>query len=259
MENLGKTLTGHIAEKQLHHDVATPRIAPERAGNRIDSDRGCVGRLFAIEDLDDCWHCLRRGIAREPMNRKARAVTQDSTKGDFLLPRKFIFGNFPAMELEIHVFVEADFTLLHQAQRGECRDRFADRSRLKESLGCDRPLTSNVGKAVCPSPEDLLVIEKGEADAGDLVMLHPVRDGHHLQRLAFNRDSWQQTIFDASNPSFEICLTRSLPDPPGAWLAWVRRWTNAPRVFIHTDGEERKDSGQKDSVSHVRPHWVEGS
>ncbi len=60
-------------------------------------------------------------------------------------------------------------------------------------------LAVNVSEAVAASPDDLAVVEKGDADAGNFVVRHAVGDSHRRWWLAFDDHGGEKTVFNAGN------------------------------------------------------------
>jgi len=201
--DLREGFSGDVGEKRLQDYVAAAGIAPESAGDDVDADGIGVGGFFAVEDLHDGGNRLVGGVAGKTVNREARAVAEDAADGDFFFYGKGVFGDFPGAEFDVDVFVEGELAVLHEAKRREGGDGFADGGSLEKGFGCDGFFGGDVGEAVGFGPDDLAVVEEGDADTGDFVVRHAIGDGHRLRRLAFDDDGGEKAVFDAGNASGE--------------------------------------------------------
>ena len=78
-------------------------------------------------------------------------MAQQQTQRDPLGPCKPVFRQRPGPQLAIDVLVQLKHSLLDKSQRNDCRNRFADRCGLKESVGCDRIFRTGFAHTVTAS------------------------------------------------------------------------------------------------------------
>ena len=195
----GKGLSGDVGHKRLQDDKTAAGITPESARDDIDADGIGVGGLFAVEDLHDGRNGFVGSVAGETVDREACAVAEDAADSNFFFFGEIVFGDFPGAELDVDVFVEAELAVLHEAEGGEGGDGFADGGGLEKCVGRDGFFGSDVGETVSFGPDDLAVVEEGDADAGNFVVRHALGDSHRRGRLAFDDDGGEEAIFDAGD------------------------------------------------------------
>src|SRR6185369_3922441 len=113
-------------------------ISESTAGFEVHSNSGCVGWRRAVQDLRQRGDFFVWRVTRESVNRQSAGVTQQVCERNFFLGGELVVGELPGRKLIVDVLIERNLALLDFFKRGHCRDRFADRTRLKQSLGGDR-------------------------------------------------------------------------------------------------------------------------
>src|SRR5580692_3626475 len=190
-----------VREKRLQDYVAAAGIAPESAGDDVDADGLGVGGFLAVEDLHDGGNRFIGSVTGETVDREAGTVAKDAADGDFFFYGEDVVGDFPRAELEVDVFIEAEFAVLHEAKSGQRGHGFADGGGLEKRVGCYGFLGSDFGETISASPKDLAVVEEGDADAWYFVGGHAAGDGHRLRWLAFDNDSRKKAAFNSRDAS----------------------------------------------------------
>jgi len=85
-----------------------------------------------------------------------------------------VVGKFPAGQVRIYICVEVQFFFLCEFEESDAVERFADGGRLEKGLSGDGDLFTEIGPSVTFSPEDLVVLYNGDAQAVDMVIDHTV-------------------------------------------------------------------------------------
>src|SRR6185503_3430099 len=74
------------------------------------------------------------------------------------------------------VLIQPEFTLLDQRQGGDGMYGFANRGRLKQGSRCNGPFFGRICPAVAFGPNNLVVINNGDAYAIYMIISHAVAD-----------------------------------------------------------------------------------
>ena len=106
----------------------------------------------------------------------------------------------------VHIIIQADFPVLHERHDGHGRDEFADGCGLKARLRRNRLPADGVRDAVALRPFQRAVINDGEADAGNLIIIHALRERHGRERLPLHRKDRQQRLLDLLTPRGDLLL-----------------------------------------------------
>ena len=110
------------------------------------------------------------------------------------------------MQPLIHVVIQADFAILHERHDDHGCDEFADGRGLKARLRRDRLPADGVRDAVALRPFQRAAIDDGEADAGNLIIVHALRERHGCERLPLHRKDRQQRLLDLLAPRGDLLL-----------------------------------------------------
>src|SRR5580704_18463470 len=124
-----------VGEKRLQDNVAAAGIAPESAGDDVDTNGIGVGGLFTVEDLHDGGHGFIRRVAGKSVDRETGTVAEDAADRYFFFYREFVIWDFPSAEFDVDVFIEGKFAVLHEAKCSQSGDRFAYGGGLEKRVG----------------------------------------------------------------------------------------------------------------------------
>lgn len=86
----------------------------------------------------------------------------------------------------VHVIVEPNLTLRHQAQRSESRDHLADGAAPEERLGRHGVRHSRLPDSISPRPLQRALVHHGDAYARDVHRIHAI-DDERLAKLPATR------------------------------------------------------------------------
>src|SRR6185437_11910598 len=200
----GEAFAGSIHHHQLHDHDAAAGVTVNRSwkGRDLNGWREC--RPGSAQNLDDGWDWLGRLIAAESVDIRSCRVTEKSAQGDLLILREFILRKLPGDELIIDVLIELEFALLDERESAQSGDRFTDRAGLEKSLGRDGASRLHIGHSIDACPCDATMVKEGDADTGYVIELHPVRELHCGNRLAFDHDRGQETAFNACDSRWSV-------------------------------------------------------
>jgi hypothetical protein len=120
----------------------------------------------------------------------------------YLLPfGKAIGRDLPSLEVLVHIGVEVEFSLLHQAEDGHGGYRFADGRGLEKRARRDRRAT-NADDAEAARPFDFAAMDYRDADPWNVQSGHAISQFRRLDRFAPYQDLRQDSALDALNPLF---------------------------------------------------------
>ena len=153
------------------------------------------------------------GVARKAVHRRTRVVAQQTSERDALILLQVVGRQLPGHEPVVDGIVEGPASGLHMSQRGHRRDGLADGSRLKQRVERHEIGATRLLDAVGLGPHQLLLVKHRDADAGDLVQLHPALQ-RQPQWLGLSRHNGDDLPFSRR----DLCGMRGIGEPLGRCL-----------------------------------------
>ena len=115
-------------------------------------------------------------------------MTEQAAERDLFSLGEFVFRNLPGAEAGVDVSVQVEHAGFDEMHGGHGADGLAYGPGLKERVEGDGIGLAEFLDAIGLGPDDVEIIEDGDADAADVVEIHPGLDVH-LPRLAADLDA----------------------------------------------------------------------
>jgi hypothetical protein len=127
-------------------------------------------------------------------------MAQQTAQGDFFFRREAALWHLPGYKASVYVTIKLKVPTLNKVQGSHSDNWLCEGSGLKKCLWCHSFTPSRSQYPVTFGPFNLIVVDHGNADTGDIVVLHAFCQPHPFP--GWITKCTEQTMFDSSDSPF---------------------------------------------------------